>query len=203
MRIIRSAELPHHPLTGKKFGTEAANYSIGRKPYPMEIIDFIKSYVKPDANLLDIGCGNGRATVMLRDCITTKVTGFDVDPDMIEEAKNNTKRRGFEIPYSQGDVRDLANHFAPKSFIAITACTAFHWFSKPEHISAIHSVLDPNGHFFVVTGGGDELRAECRKIVSDIIGRSVSHVKDQGVVAALEGNRFTVIDSKKILVGGC
>ena len=46
-------------LEGRSFGTEAHQYTIGRKPYPAEVFRFIKSLCPANVSVLDLGCGNG------------------------------------------------------------------------------------------------------------------------------------------------
>ncbi len=71
-------------ISGTKFGSEVANYSEGRKPYPMDIFPWIRGMLSQDANVLDMACGSGKATVDLRKHVTTHVTGFDINRQMLE-----------------------------------------------------------------------------------------------------------------------
>ncbi len=192
------------PLTGNKFGTEAANYTVGRKPYPEEVFSLIKEWVSKwgEVDLLDLGCGNGRATLELIRVVTPHVTGYDIDPGMLEEAVKNGKKNQVALKVQAGEVKHLAQHFARERFKAATAFSCFHWFSTPEEIQAIRSVLDPKGVFIVVKGDGStgefrEIIAKCREITYETIGRTLIRNKHDAE-EALEKNGFEVIETKKI-----
>ena len=168
-------------LTGTKFGTEASNYTKGRKAFPVKLFQWIKGLVKTDADMLDIGCGTGRVTIPLREHVSSKVTGFDMDFDMLAEAKKNAGQNGFNIPFFQGDVKNLGQTFAEGRFDLITAGSALHWFSKREDFNAIRSVLKPQGLFIVIAGdteGHSKGSSEgFTKIISETLGKQLSREK--------------------------
>lgn len=194
-------------LTGTKFGTQVENYTHGRKPYPSEIFTWIQEASPLSAKVLDLECGNARSTLKLYEIVSTDVTGFDFDEEMLAEARKNSKAKNYEIPFYQGSVENLAEIFKPRQFQIITAFTAFHWFSGPKYIEAMHAVLDKLG-IVVIVGGPDgagetgEFHRECIKIVSESAGRHLSHKEiSQNAKKYLEINQlFKVIEGKDFYI---
>lgn len=186
-------------LSGTGFGSEVENYTKGRKALPKEMFHWIKNLVKPDADILDIGCGNGRITLALREHVTSQVTGFDIDDKMINEAKKNANEKGFHIPFFQGDVKELAQSFMKGRFDAITASSSLHWFSTPEDFKAIRSVLNPQGFLIVISGGGGGSSNEIKNVISETIGRELK--KDENDAENnLKNNGFSIVEIKKFTV---
>jgi 2-polyprenyl-6-hydroxyphenyl methylase/3-demethylubiquinone-9 3-methyltransferase len=80
---------------------------------------------RPDWQVLDVGTGRGRFGVHLaaRGC---RVTGVDLNPDMIEVARETARRRGVEERFEirQGDATDLSA-FGPQRFDAVLCMELF------------------------------------------------------------------------------
>lgn len=51
---------------------------------------------KPDDLLYDLGCGDGRIVVRAAEKYGCRAVGFDIDPERVEEARENARRRGVE-----------------------------------------------------------------------------------------------------------
>jgi SAM-dependent methyltransferase len=131
----------------KLFGSEAANYTKYREPYPKTLFDLLITQLsKESTSILDIACGTGKSTEPL---VNTglKVTGADHDPLMIEEAKKQANLKNLDIDYSVADAEHLS--FPDNAFDAVTVGTAFHFFVNDEAIVEIKRVLKPNGLLFV------------------------------------------------------
>jgi ubiquinone/menaquinone biosynthesis C-methylase UbiE len=200
METDDQAELQPCSLTGKFFGKEAENYTIGRKPYPKAVFTWIKEVASP-GQFLDLGCGNGRATLALVDFVAaSQLTGYDFDSDMIAEAKKRASLEGHNIAFIQGEVKDLTKNFPSKSYSTITAFTAFHWFSTPEDIQAIRSVIDPQGVFIAIknedSGIAETFNKECKQIVANQVGRKMDRQKPDPKTALEYNGLFKVIDIK-------
>lgn len=184
----------------------AAAYSRGRLAYPVKLFLEMKKFMTEDSRLLDVGCGNGRATIPVCENCTRNVVGFDFDDKMIGEAKRNTETAGLNIPYYIGHVKNLLNYFPEKSFDVVTAFTAFHHFDDDESIQAIRRVLTPDGVFIVGGGGsgkGGFLGTIMRKIVHESVNKEIlSGHEGEGKVhntkAALAKNNFEVVAEQEV-----
>jgi len=127
------------------FGSLSKNYSKARKGFPKESIDYILSKLgAQQLCILDIGCGTGIATEQLQKRRAI-VTGTDIDPAMIEKAKANNRYR---ITYIVAPAEKQP--FEDNIFHAVTAFSAFHWFTHKEALHEIKRVLKPGGMFFAI-----------------------------------------------------
>ena len=75
---------------------------------------FIEKYFTTvDAHILDIGCGTGRTTIRLFQ-MGFKITGIDIVPAMIANAKRIAHEKNLDIDYRIGDATNL--EFPDNSF---------------------------------------------------------------------------------------
>lgn len=74
-------------------------------------MDFIGSFIPPSGRVLDVGCGTGNKTVLLKNA--AHVTAIDLDAGMIEYAHKHHARP--HILYQQMDMRHIAEQFGNKS----------------------------------------------------------------------------------------
>lgn len=65
---------------------------------PQEIVDQMLALgdPKPDELLYDLGCGDGRIVIAAAKHYRCRAVGFDIDPDRVEEARENVRRSGLE-----------------------------------------------------------------------------------------------------------
>jgi len=104
------------------------------------IVNSIKSLDKPDAKILDIGCGNGNISLALGS-IGFNVTGVDIDPTSIEKARQINKFSNVKF-----DVLD-ANAFNVKSEFDAIVCSEVleHLLDPAELVQSIFSILKKEG----------------------------------------------------------
>lgn len=99
--------------------------------------------------VLDIGCGKGRALVELaRAYPNSTFTGYDLSKDALAEATHVAEAAGLEnLRFVQ---RDLTHWHEPASFDWITAFDAIHDQARPDKVlAAIRVALRPGGIFFM------------------------------------------------------
>jgi trans-aconitate methyltransferase len=94
--------------------------------------------IPPDARVLDIGCGDGKVTALIR---AAAVTGCDRSPEMVALAS----REHPECTFVVADARDLP--FDAEFDIAVSF-TALHWVidGHVDALAAIRRALVPGGH---------------------------------------------------------
>lgn len=107
--------------------------------------------IRPEMKVLDLCCGDGYFTAPLAVLVEGKVTGLDIDPDMLDQARAEVARLG--APVSQwicGDADGLAELLSEQVDFVLIA-NAFHGVPDQTGLArAAASVLKPGGLFAVV-----------------------------------------------------
>lgn len=110
--------------------------------FKQELVNLIR--LKPNANVLDVACGNGALLAMLGS--KTKINGYGVDisENMITEAKK--LHPDFQYAISGCDVLP----FADNHFDVITVSASFHHFEQPGlFLKEAKRVLKQGGELFI------------------------------------------------------
>lgn len=104
--------------------------------------------IKPGQSYLEVGCGNGAATVYVASKYKLNVTGIDVDPDQIRQALE--RGRGINnVHFLTDDGAKLS--FADGTFdIVYTFYTTHHIADWMGAVSEMERVLKPGGYFIYV-----------------------------------------------------
>jgi ubiquinone/menaquinone biosynthesis C-methylase UbiE len=99
---------------------------------------------RPGQRLLDVGCGNGAAPVHLARTLGLAVTGVDVDPEQIADAK----RRAEGLPEARFLTIDAERlPFEPDEFdVVFTNKVTHHVPDWQAAVSEMVRVLKPGGH---------------------------------------------------------
>lgn len=131
-------------------GSLSKHYVLGRKEKPDAVYAILRSYINPNATILDLGSGTGISTRQMYKHGFKNIIGVDRDPLMIKEAQAaNTKECC--IKYIKADV-GLGLPFADEQFDVVTATSSFHWFANPSSIREVARILKPEGYYFIVGG---------------------------------------------------
>jgi SAM-dependent methyltransferase len=103
----------------------------------------ILSYLKPDCQVLDVGCGNGRLMKLLEN-VNVAYTGIDNSQELISLAKNNFPKANFMV----GDILHLP--MADDSFDVVFCLSVLHHLPgqklRKQAVSEIYRVLKPDGY---------------------------------------------------------
>lgn len=103
------------------------------------VLPFMQSFVSEGSTVLDIGCGDGEGSEMLRRS-GYEVTGIDISSKMIEMAKE----RWSGIHFQQADLAELP--FEDATFDSVMAINCLEWVASPLHgLNEIHRVVKPGG----------------------------------------------------------
>lgn len=178
----------HVKVDGTTFGQLASSYASGRKEYPRAVFDTLAAKIQKNASILELGCGTGLATKQLYDHSFCSVIATDIDPRMVQAARQHCPKASFLLV----DGRTLP--FADHMLDAIVAFGCFHWFCTPQAVLEIKRALKPTGIFFVVnkrdTG---PFREQFRAFLEELEGKPIIEPKAQyRPVDMLERNKFTV-----------
>ncbi len=111
-------------------------------------------------SVLDLACGEGHYTRLLKQGGADRVTGIDLSPRMIALAREAEEREPLGIDYLVGDVLDLD---PPERFDLVVAAYLLNYASSREELramcEAIARALKPGGRFVTVnTRPGIEFR---------------------------------------------
>ncbi len=91
-------------------------------------------------SVLEVGCGDGLITREMAEICRGRVMGVDIDPQMVQIAKEAPGRVEFQI----ADAHSLP--FEKKSFDLVTAHWVMLWLEHPQKaLKEFHRVLKPDG----------------------------------------------------------
>lgn len=113
----------------------------------------IKKYFKNKSTILDIGCGTGRTTIHLNK-LGYNVTGMDITPAMIKNAKNIAKLKHLKITYEEGNVTNLKYRNSLFDNAIFSYCG---WNQIPGEenrlnaLKEIYRVLKPGGYLLLTS----------------------------------------------------
>ncbi len=107
--------------------------------------------IKTGDTVIDLGSGAGNDCFVARRFAgeTGKVIGIDFTPAMIERARANAEKIGFNnVEFRQGDIEEIpvtSNH----ADVIVSNCVLNLVPNKQQVISEIYRVLKPGGHFSI------------------------------------------------------
>lgn len=106
------------------------------------IIPFFEQYVEKEAQVLDIGCGDGYGTYKLS-VTGYKAVGVDLSEVMIQKGKE--RGEGSNLSFIKGDLSALP--FENEQFEAIMAINSLEWTEEPlQALNEIKRVLKKDGY---------------------------------------------------------
>ncbi|HBB53422.1 MAG TPA: bifunctional 3-demethylubiquinol 3-O-methyltransferase/2-polyprenyl-6-hydroxyphenol methylase [Legionellales bacterium] len=111
-------------------------------------VAFMQEYVDfNDKSVLDLGCGGGILTEALAK-LGAQLTGIDIEPDLIEVAKNHAQENHLKIDYHAMPVQA----YQDKKFDVIVCMEMLEHVDSPDSIiQECKRLLKPNGILFLST----------------------------------------------------
>ncbi len=105
---------------------------------------FLLPHLRPDAEILDMGCGPGTITVGLASRVA-RIVGLDMSPEMVEDARNHATRSGLgNASFEVGSAYDLP--WDADSFDVVYAHQVLQHLSDPvQALLEARRVLRPGG----------------------------------------------------------
>ncbi len=125
------------------------------RPIYEEAATILRRLLRPDARVLDAGCGPGTETLLLTRLVPDgEVVGIDLAAGMVKTAFESAQRRGVgNVAFYQADIAKLPREFEA-DFDAVFSFGSFHHYPEPAAaVSEMHRVLRPGGRAIVVDPG--------------------------------------------------
>jgi trans-aconitate 2-methyltransferase len=141
---------------------DAASYqrvSVPHEEWARSILDRLE--LRGDETVLDAGCGSGRVTALLVECLPQgRVVAVDGSPSMVENV------RGVLRPQDEARVADLTELELPDPVDAVFSSAVFHWIADHDRIfQRVRAALKPSGRFAAQCGGAGNI--ERLRAISD------------------------------------
>ena len=128
-----------------------ANYSESQKEWAIELIKKLK--LQGNEHILDIGCGDGKVTKLISECVPDgKVIGIDSSKDMVEFASSKFPESKYNnLKFINMDATQIEFN---KYFEVVFSNAALHWIKDHYPVlKGIYRALRPNGKVIVQMGG--------------------------------------------------
>ena len=195
---------------GDLFGGTAAYYAAYRRPYPQPVVDDLVKRCSLDGHgrLLDAGCGTGQVFQVLARYFD-EVLAVDPEPEMVAYARRTAAHLRLDnVIVRQVRAEDIQADAGPLRMAIFGA--SFHWTDRPRVGDMIYHLLEPPGHFAIVSPGGihsgtTDWEAAIREVLNQHLGsqrRAGSGVYREGErhEEALRRTRFEKIEVTHIPV---
>lgn len=99
--------------------------------------------LKPGMKVLDVACGTGNLALPAARA-GADVTGIDIAPNLVEQARENAKREGLKVQFDEGDAEALP--YADASFDVVVTMFGAMFAPRPELVAAeLKRVCRPGG----------------------------------------------------------
>jgi len=183
-------------LIAKKY---AADPIADRQAYEIKI-DKLKTWMKSEMTVLDIGCATGTQCGDIADSVH-KVTGIDISSKLLAIAQQRIDERDIRnVEFIETSAFD--EQFEPGSFDVVMTFHVLHFFENLDVIvKRIHDLLKPGGVFISETGclaDRSKFLVNTLKIMgaAGLLPR-ITMLKDQQLQESLQQNGFTIVDRTK------
>lgn len=141
-----SDEKSHEALVGGQFGARAEAYLKSSVHAQSADLSALAALLKdkPEARVLDLGCGGGHVTFNVAPLVG-EVVAYDLSPEMLEVVGRAAKERGLaNVVTQRGMVENLP--FADGSFdVVLSRFSAHHWSDLDAGLREAARVLKPGG----------------------------------------------------------
>ncbi|HJR95041.1 MAG TPA: class I SAM-dependent methyltransferase [Gaiellaceae bacterium] len=118
----------------------------------LPLVPGMSERLEDGASLLDLGCGRGRALVMLAERFPASTfRGYDLSTDAIAFANEQARERGLEnVSFEQRDLSSFDVDAEPEAFAYVTTFDAVHDQARPlALLKGIRRTLESNGVYLM------------------------------------------------------
>lgn len=139
-------------------------------------VDFFKTYDQADAQVLDVGCGQGRDALFIAR-LGHQVTGVDVSPAGIEQLVTDAKNENLAI---SGVVADLHDYTPDTTFDVVVIDRTLHMLDAEPRLDVLRRILPAvkPGGYVLIADEKSNLPAMREVFTAD--GATWTSVKDTG-----------------------
>lgn len=124
-------------------------------------------------NVLDVGCGNGRALAMAYEAGASNLSGIDLSENMIEEARKLLPNADLQV----GTMENLS-HWKEGAFSHVLSIEAIYYLADPlMALQEIHRVLRPDGKLAIAIDYYTESKAS--HVWKDALGFDITMLSEQ------------------------
>jgi malonyl-CoA O-methyltransferase len=154
-------EIMHYPLelVRKHFNQAAAQYdahAMVQREIADRLLEHLDGLKLDPQTIIDVGCGTGYCTRALQETYTrARVTGIDLAPSMIEQARRHRRWFGRNPVYVTGDAHAL--ELVDNSVDLLVSSLALQWCDPDQALQEFARVLKPGGLLLLSSFGPDTL----------------------------------------------
>lgn len=116
---------------------------------PWSDFDFFTPYLKADATILDVGCGNGRLLDYLKKPAFESYLGIDISEELLKHARSTHLQKN--VQFRPGDILNLP--VANQSYDAVFSIAVLHHIPSQElqreALQELYRVMKPDGKLYL------------------------------------------------------
>ncbi len=164
------------------------------------------AHIREGDTIIDLGAGAGNDCFIARKETgpTGKVLGIDFAEKMVEKARRNAEKLGFNnVEFRQGDIEDMpvSDNLAD---VVVSNCVLNLVPDKPKVFSEIFRVLKPGGHFsisdIVLVGDLPDALREDAEMYAGCVAGAIQKDTYTRYIREAGFNKFTVQKEKLIII---
>ncbi|MCA0927607.1 class I SAM-dependent methyltransferase [Ruegeria profundi] len=142
--------LPKDAAFWSKISRKYASSPIRDMDGYLKTLERTKSYLKPEHNVLEIGCGTGSTALLIAPDVA-HITATDIAPGMIEIANEKLASEGLKnVTFKVAEVSDHSSAEAP--YDAVLAHNLLHLLPELDRaLASIAALIKPGGFFISKT----------------------------------------------------
>lgn len=161
-----------------------------------QFVDIVHPYLRDDMDVLELGCGTGQISFLIRDYVNSLVAS-DFSPNMIKQASIRDKYRSIDFR-----VEDACNlSFDDNSFDCVAMGNLLHVVPDPIRVlNEVKRVLKPDGIALFMTFVYDDLNDIGFKLkVANMLGfKTYSLFTESTYIQFIEDAGYELVDYKTI-----
>lgn len=143
-------------------GGDYAHFDLYMAPGAREF--FVRLDVAPGAELLDVGCGAGQLALLAAGA-GARVTGIDIAPNSLEQARKRARAQGLNIHFDEGDVEAMP--YKNDSFDVVVSLFSAMFAAQPGKAAGeMLRVLRPGGRLIMANWTADGFVGQMAKVAA-------------------------------------